>query len=161
MPTCHLIFTKQKSEMTFKILQELTFFCVPEQHLSSLPPSVTTRIKGPSPTRAPKGFNAPGTLSELPGNGGYRDSAQKHGNGEIGGQEHLLWPALSLTKNPGTVTPLLSHSASSNFPTQVTSLTIPNNFSSPPNDNSDDQEPGEYCVRSEWNDMEHPTHTQT
>ncbi|XP_039734855.1 adhesion G protein-coupled receptor E5-like [Pteropus medius] len=31
-----------------------------EQHLSSLPRSVTTRIKGPSPTRAPKGFNTPG-----------------------------------------------------------------------------------------------------
>ncbi|XP_023381384.1 adhesion G protein-coupled receptor E2-like [Pteropus vampyrus] len=31
-----------------------------EQHLSSLPQSVTTRIKGPSPTRAPKGFNTPG-----------------------------------------------------------------------------------------------------
>ncbi|XP_036090199.1 adhesion G protein-coupled receptor E2-like isoform X2 [Rousettus aegyptiacus] len=30
-----------------------------EQHLSSLPPSVTTRIRGPSPTRAPNGFNTP------------------------------------------------------------------------------------------------------
>ncbi|XP_023382197.1 adhesion G protein-coupled receptor E2-like [Pteropus vampyrus] len=46
--------------MTFKILQEHTSFCIPEQHLSSLPQSVTTRIKGPSPTRALKGFNTPG-----------------------------------------------------------------------------------------------------
>ncbi|XP_036089249.1 adhesion G protein-coupled receptor E2-like [Rousettus aegyptiacus] len=96
--------------MTFKIVQELTLFSIPEQHLSSLPPSVTTRIRGPSPTRAPKGFNTPGTLSELPGNYGCSPVP---------------------TKNRGALTPLLSHSASSNVPTQVTSLIVLNNFSSP------------------------------
>ena len=143
--------------MTFKTPQELIVRCVPAQYPSSPLVPVTAR-PGPSPTAAHVSSATLYRLSDLLASDRPSKFVQKHKSGGSRAGPSSLASSVPDQQPPHPV-PTSQLLRLHLFLRDALEPT-PNNFSSPHEDNADDEDPEECWVRSEQDNTDPTTQTQ-
>ena len=146
--------------MTFKTPQELIVRCVPAQYPSSPLVPVTAR-PGPSPTAAHVSSATLYRLSDLLASDRPSKFVQKHKSGGSRAGPSSLANSVPNQQppHPGPTSQLLRLHLLYHISDSLTPH--PNNFSSPREDNADDDDPEECWVGSGQDNMDPTTHKQT